>query len=158
MPNYKGHLVGGAVTFVIVSSVIKYWNPTLLNSYQDIFTGLIFCALGSLFPDIDIKSMGQRIFYLLVFPLVVLAIATKRTSMLSILSVVAIVPVLVRHRGIIHRWWFVVFMPLIVPVLFAYNHSPFFVPSIILYTFFVSGALSHVFLDYGFKRMVRRYR
>ena len=60
MPNYKGHIVGGTVTYLVVLQVIKHAQPNI----HVVLQGLVFCLLGSLFPDIDVKSKGQKIFYL----------------------------------------------------------------------------------------------
>ena len=160
MPGYRGHLAGGIVAFAVTCLAIKFFHPESVNHFKDVALGLAVCLLGALFPDIDIKSVGQRIFYFAVFPLIVLAIATKQFLLLSVLSVIALIPVLVSHRGLIHKWWFVVFAPLIIPVLFLYQNGILFMSSVTVYLYFVSGALSHLLLDYGiwkfFKRVILR--
>ena len=61
MPNYKGHIAGGVITYLVVLYCIKYTNP----SVHTVLQGLVFCLFGSLFPDVDVKSKGQKIFYYL---------------------------------------------------------------------------------------------
>src|SRR5438309_2217826 len=62
MPGYKGHLVGGTVAFgllffALVGVVVR--QPSMLIAGE----WLLFALAGSLFPDIDIKSKGQKYFY-----------------------------------------------------------------------------------------------
>jgi len=66
MPGYKGHLVGGTVAygllfFGLVGVVVK--QPSMLTAGE----WLLFALAGSLFPDIDIKSKGQKYFYYVIF-------------------------------------------------------------------------------------------
>ena len=157
MPGYRGHLIGGAITFAAVYATLRVINPESVTFAKDIFSGLVLCLAGSLFPDIDIKSVGQRIFYFAIFPILLLAILTKQFSLLTIVSLLSVIPVLVSHRGLIHKWWFLVFVPLLVPMLLLYNHSALVAPALISYVFFVSGALSHVLLDYGLWRFIKKH-
>jgi uncharacterized membrane protein YpjA len=72
-------------------------------------------------------------------------------------SAISVVPMLVKHRGLFHRLWFVTLMPfgvwaLITTYIPNYTHAAFY------YTlFFVLGAISHLWLDLGIKQMLRRW-
>ena len=59
MPGFRGHLIGGTVTYLAILQCIKSMQPSI----PVIISGFIFCIIGSLFPDIDIKSKGQKLFY-----------------------------------------------------------------------------------------------
>jgi membrane-bound metal-dependent hydrolase YbcI (DUF457 family) len=69
--------------------------------------------------------------------------------------VAAMVPMIVRHRGIFHRLWFVISFPVVL-ALFLVTFYPLY-QSTIMYNslFFMIGAISHLWLDLGFKRMIR---
>jgi hypothetical protein len=59
MPSYRVHLIGGFLTYLAVLQGIKHMDISGFVIAQ----GLLFCLLGALFPDIDVKSKGQKIFY-----------------------------------------------------------------------------------------------
>ena len=156
MPGYRGHLIGGVVAFVVVHNLIKIFDSQKSSGTTDVAIGFALCLLGSLFPDIDIKSVGQRIFYSFALILSIFAILTHQNSLLAVLCVITLFPLVVSHRGVIHRLWFVVLVPLSVPLIVSYGNASLFVPSFILYLYFLSGAISHLILDYGFLRFFRR--
>lgn len=152
MPNYKGHLAGGFIAYgLTVGMLIVYCQPTFFTAVE-----WLLCALaGALFPDIDIKSKGQKLFYWVLLLIFVFLMLRKHFEILAVLSIVAITPLLVKHRGVFHRLWFVVS----VPALAAFCLS-MYVPtyaSIIFFDtiFFIAGAISHLWLDMGFKKMFR---
>ena len=158
MPNYKGHLVGGCAAFVIVYIMaIQVFGQPTYSKEQFLSYGAL-CLLGSLFPDIDTKSKGQRIYYMGLALMIIWAILFKQWNILAILSLLSLLPLLVSHRGIFHHAWFVVLAPLVVPLMLAYNNPSFSTPSIMAYTYFVTGALSHLILDRGFRKTFRQFR
>jgi len=155
MPGYKGHLVGGCVAFgllvgVLVGIALKQPSITTMIEW------LLFALAGSLFPDIDIKSKGQKYFYYMVFLFFIVLVMQKRLEMLSCFSFIIITPLLVRHRGIFHSPGFIiatslalwVFVSICMPRI---SHQFFFDM-----LFFMAGALSHVWLDFGLRQMIRR--
>ena len=155
MPGYKGHLVGGIVVygllfFGLVGVVIA--QPSMLTAGE----WLLFALAGSLFPDIDIKSKGQKYFYYIVFLFFIILAAYQRFEMLTCFSFIIITPMLVRHRGIFHSQRFVIAIPLIlwivVSIFMPKVSSQFFFDML----FFIAGALSHIWLDFGARQMIRR--
>jgi len=151
MPGYKGHLVGGAVAFSITYLVARAWCPSLVAAGQ-----WLGCALaGSLFPDIDVKSKGQNYFYWVVLFALIIITIQKRFELLAMVSVLSVIPMLVRHRGIFHKLWFVIALPmglwLGTSVYFPAVTQQLFFQTL----FFVVGAISHLWLDLGFRRMMR---
>lgn len=152
MPNYKGHLVGGLVVYCIALVVLIGSVPSLVTAFE----WLLFALAGALFPDVDIKSKGQKYFYYLVFIIFVLLAYKGRFQALSCCSFIVITPMLTRHRGIFHSTWFVVSIPVIVwlamSALYPKLAAPFFFDTF----FFIAGALSHLFLDRGLSQMFRR--
>ena len=153
MPGYKGHLVGGTVAFGVTYILVRSWCPSLLTAGQ-----WLGCALaGSLFPDIDIKSKGQKYFYWVILLAVITIIMQRRFEWLAIVSVLSVVPMLVRHRGIFHRLWFVIALPMALWFGTSF-YFPVVAKQLFFQTlFFIAGAISHLWLDLGFRRMVRQF-
>ena len=149
MSSYKGHIAGGIVagTLLYAATIKLSLSPTY--GKNDFFFAFIALVLGSLFPDIDTKSIGQKIFYtLLVIPMA-FAIISSYWTLLASLSALSMFPILVNHRGIIHSFWFVTLFPLLIPVL-TYQINPNYSDlSWLAYSYFVTGALSHLVLDNG---------
>ena len=151
MPNYKAHLVGGFVVYGIVVCALSQNCTSLFTAAE-----WLGCALaGSLFPDIDIKSKGQKLFYSIFLVLFLFLIFAQKYRLLAGASVLSVVPMLVRHRGIFHRLWFVIGAPFALWFLLSV-HAPYLANILLFDTvFFVAGAISHLWLDFGFRRMMR---
>ena len=155
MPGYKGHCVGGVIAFgllflVLVPAIIKQPSMVTMGEW------LLFALAGSLFPDIDIKSKGQKYFYYVIFLFFMILVMNRRFEIISCFSFIIITPMLARHRGIFHSPWFVITMPLLlwafVSMFIPRISQQFFFDMI----FFIVGALSHLWLDFGVRQMIRR--
>ncbi len=146
MPGYRAHLVGGAATYVLVYfTITHYIKATPVIAFQ----WAVICLLGSLFPDIDIKSKGQGIFYRLLTVFLIYLSYKGLWDIFVIMSFLALLPLLSRHRGIFHKLWFITGMPFIV-ALVIWNSFPGH--TVMLFSsalFFAAGATSHIVLDRG---------
>ncbi len=151
MPNYKGHLVGGIVAFFIVINIIIVRKVSLVIALE----WLCFTLLGALFPDIDTKSKGQKIFYKALVVLLFILLIKQCFSAIILLSFIACLPLIVRHRGMCHELWFILGAPLATAFFLSFYFPQF--SSLMLWDtlFFIVGAFSHVYLDVGLKRMLR---
>ncbi len=152
MPNYKKHLIGGVGAYAALLIILQQIQPVSLFSAGE----WLVCSLaGSLFPDIDIKSRGQKYFYRVIFCVMIFLIIQRHFSLLDTCSVMAVTPMLVRHRGIFHRLWFVILFPL--TVWYIVSLSVPTISKLLLFDmlFFIVGAVSHLWLDFGFFRMMR---
>ena len=156
MPGYKGHLVGGIITFGLILAgllgifIIQQPSHVMMGEW-------LLCTLaGALFPDIDVKSKGQKYFYYVVLVGLVILAYQQQFQMLTCFSFVMITPMLVKHRGIFHSPRFVIAVPLIVWIIVAMllpqQASRFFVDTL----FFIGGALSHLWLDFGARQFLWR--
>jgi len=152
MPSYRVHLIGGLVTYLAILQTIKHMNISGFVVAQ----GLLFCLLGALFPDIDVKSKGQKVFYSILFGLLIWILYKKMYCLFVVMSFLGIIPILVRHRGIFHHIWFLFSMA----VLMSWAAKSWCGPleQTMLYNswFFFAGTVSHVVLDRfvtGCKRM-----
>ena len=152
MPNYKGHLAGGLFFYLIA---LYFVLAAYSISFATGLEWLLFTLAGALFPDVDIKSKGQKYFYWIVLILGILLLLHNHIQGFIILRFISLVPVLVRHRGIFHRLWFIVLIPLLIS--FALScYMPGCNRTIMFDTlFFIIGAISHLWLDLGLKRMLR---
>ena len=75
MPNYKTHLAGGLFAYLLsIYAVITLRTISFALALE----WLLFCLLGALFPDVDIKSKGQKIFYWIVLLLGTFLLFRKR--------------------------------------------------------------------------------
>lgn len=151
MPGYRTHLGGGVASAVILYCVLPI-PPVLLERIIECFV----CALaGSLFPDVDTKSKGQKYFYSVLAVVAVVLLYARHYRVVAFVSVASFVPLLVPHRGLLHRAWFVAGVPL---ALYGWYVLTTGTVSYRLWhdtVFFIAGALSHLYLDLGFKRMWR---
>lgn len=152
MPNYKGHLAGGVVVALGLVYAISWWlQPPFMIAAQ-----WTLCALfGSLFPDIDTKSQGQLFTYRLLAVLLIILVTQQRFQLALGCSAVAILPLIVHHRGLFHRVWFITAI-CGGAVLYTWMMFPSYAHTIAIHTlFFYIGALSHIWLDLGIRRMWR---
>lgn len=153
MPGYKVHLAGGGALFGLIFIIITQpiFKPPVLTAFE----WLLFMLAGALFPDVDVKSKGQKLLYLFLIVLFSLLLAQGCHSTVACLAVISLIPMIVRHRGLFHNFWFVVFFPLsvgyLLGVCFPSYSSIIFVDSL----FFIAGAISHLWLDRGIKKMFR---
>lgn len=152
MANYKKHLVGGGIAYFIVLLFIfpRYHAPITTAAEW-----LLFSLAGSLFPDIDIKSKGQRYFYWLILLILILLLYSERYIALSVISIAATIPMLSKHRGLFHKIWFLIGAPVGVWYIAALNYPSLSQALFFDMVFFIVGALSHLYLDVGFKKMLR---
>ena len=151
MPGYRGHLVGGVIAFGLLLYALKHLHPTPFMAAE-----WLACSLaGSLFPDIDVKSKGQKLFYWLILILFMLLFYHGRTKVIVGLSFAAVTPMLVRHRGIFHRLWFVIAIPFATAWYLGILYPVYARKALFDAGFFCVGVLSHLWLDLGLRRMFR---
>ena len=149
MPGYRGHLIGGVITYLLILQLIKTMQPPISILMQ----GFIFCLIGSLFPDIDIKSKGQKLFYSSALIFLCCFLWYQRTDLFIGLSLLALVPLLVKHRGIFHEVWFLILISMTMGLLIGSYHEACSTWAMKNSFFFLAGALSHIFLDRTITRL-----
>jgi hypothetical protein len=115
------------------------------------------CTLaGSLFPDIDTKSKGQHFFYRILTLIFIVLILIRHYKAVAFIGLLSLIPLIVHHRGVCHKVWFIVAVPSSVALLLA-SYLPA-CKYLFMYdaAFFILGALSHVWFDIGSKRLMYR--
>ena len=158
MPGYKGHLAGGVVAYAVTLFILK--NPQVTCVTAIGWLGAT-CA-GALFPDIDIKSKGQKYFYWLLLFILLWSIwrfkalsSSSRFNVVASIAVISCLPMLIRHRGITHEPLFIVGSTSI-GWFFISSLYPGYAQEFFFYAlFFAIGALSHIWLDKGFMKKKR---
>ena len=143
MPSYRGHLIAGVLTYLGMLQIIKCVQP---NPHV-IFQGLLFCLLGSLFPDIDIKSKGQKVFYSLLLMFLCYCLWMQHWYLFVVLSLLGIVPLLARHRGLFHEIWFLLCLTLCIIIWLQSCNKLCDILLLTNCSWFFVGCVSHVILD-----------
>ena len=142
MSMFREHWIGGLVaysTFFIISFIATFavpilydtipqeWNPTIppVKDIVKIIGCFAVAVLFGLWPDVDIKSKSQKIFYTVLFGLnVVLIVFFKKYLESALLGLFAMLPIMSRHRGWTHAKITMILLPsvfLLIPIYAAYS-------------------------------------
>ena len=155
MAGYKGHLAGATVFAVGYLAVLgyafsidaAYQQFSVLEQVAYPLVLVVLALLFGLWPDVDTTSKGQQVFYSIFFVTDVFLIVTEQFRAAAYLGLVALLPVLSRHRGWTHTWWAMLLIPsplLILPYLHV-PERPFI--GLPFYGAAVVGYLSHLIVD-----------
>ena len=141
MSMFREHWIGGLVaysTFFIISlitavtvpilydTVPQDWNPTIppVSGFVQIIGCFVVAVLFGLWPDVDIKSKSQKIFYSVLFALnVVLIVFLQKYLESALLGLFAMLPIMSKHRGWTHAKVTMLLLPgvfLLLPVYVTY--------------------------------------
>lgn len=154
MANWKGHVVGGvalgasyvaAMTLVPVERFAEMAG--LLHDWQALAAVMVISVLFALFPDVDTNSKGQNIFFGLALAVDIALIWSGNIQAAAYLGLIAMLPVVGKHRGWTHSKLAMLLVPLpilIVPYLYNDNILPI---SIVYYGAAVAGYFSHLLFD-----------
>ncbi len=148
MSMYRGHLLGGLAAYLLVIVAIGLYTKL----FQHHFPGLLAALAGSLFPDIDIRSKGQRLFLKLLFLVILCCLLLRASLPLMVLLFFSVLPIVFPHRGLFHDIIFVTVLSLTAAGSLIYV-IPHRIELIVIVTFFfLVGVLSHLILDKGVKK------
>ncbi len=126
-----------------------------LHEWQYVGSLFVVSILFGLWPDIDTNSKGQDIFFGLAFALDLLLIFTKHLEAAAYLGLLAMTPILGKHRGWTHSKLAMLVIPLpLVLVPYLYNPQQW-QGALLLYGAAVIGYFSHLLLD---GRIIRSFR
>ena len=146
MASGKGHLAGGIVfgwLFLLVLSNF-FFVPTLIEIV--IFLGL--ALMFSLWPDVDIKSIGQKIFYSIFFLTdSILIFYFQNYKAAAYFGLLIILPILAKHRGWTHLKITAVLLPLPLMLVPMYVFDGTLISGVPYYFAAVFGYFSHLFFD-----------
>ena len=145
MASGKGHIWGGMVFGVIfVYSITNYfYSPSLL----EIVIYIALACMFSVWPDIDIKSVGQKIFYTIFLATDIFLIIQKEFEIAAYFGLIIILPILAKHRGWTHSIPAMILVPsplLLYPVI---TEGSINISGVYFYGAAVTGYFSHLVLD-----------
>ena len=162
MANYRGHIAGAvAVTTVclvgasVLPGDVLGQTGGLFSDWQ--FTAFLFfiAILFGLWPDIDTNSNGQDLFFGIGFLLDIALIWNGHIEAAAYLGLLAMTPIIGKHRGWTHSKWAMLVVPLpIVVVSYVYRGS-LMPAAVIIYCAAVSGYFSHLLLDGRITKHIR---
>ncbi|MGE3802653.1 MAG: metal-dependent hydrolase [Candidatus Kapaibacterium sp.] len=162
MAGYRGHITAGII-FGVALLVGMAFTPlaAALPLEQKLVKGIVvlwLAVLFALFPDVDIKSKGQILFYRIFILLDLLLLLKKFYVEAALLGFLAMLPIISKHRGWTHTIWAMLLIPspiLLGPMYLArepvLDGLPFYLGA-------VAGYLSHLFADGMIIRKLRRTR
>ena len=143
MPGFKSHVLVACALYGTI-----FLGCTLLAVPFTLSLQLLACMVaGALFPDIDIKSKGQQIFYRLLFMVLAVCFFFQSPLVIATIAFLALIPLLVKHRGLFHNVGFllalVAFVAYQLLLLFPQYQNQIMLDAL----FFALGVLSHIVLD-----------
>lgn len=154
MANYKGHIAGAvAVTTVYVLGMsflpgeLLEKTGGILSDWQLVAGMYVVAMLMGLWPDIDTNSKGQDIFFGTAFLFDILLISQGYLEAAAYLGMLAMTPIVGKHRGWTHSRWAMVLVPLPIVVVPYINDISILATYLIFYGAAVSGYFSHLLLD-----------
>ncbi len=159
MPGYKGHIAYGVLFGILLLAGLAF-SP--LAEQLDVATTLVhaiiilwLAVLFALFPDVDIKSKGQLLFYRIFLLLDLFLLIEKLYVEAALLGFLAMLPIISRHRGWTHSALAMVLVPspiILGPMYIArapvLDGLPFYLGA-------VAGYLSHLIADGVLFRRIR---
>ena len=155
MSNYRGHVIGAAgfgVAYLALLSLV--FNLEVIPTDREIFTGFAFpvvlvglTVMFGLFPDIDINSHAQNIFYSFFFAIDLWLIFTENFAEAAYLGLIAMLPVISKHRGWTHSKLAMVVVPSPLLLLTASNNPNDPWVGLPYYGAAVAGYFSHLYFD-----------
>ena len=152
MASGKGHLVGGMIFALIGLHLFAHYF--FVPTYLDMVIYVSLALMFSVWPDVDIKSIGQKFFYSVFFLTDCYLIFHEQYQLAAYLGLLIILPILAKHRGWTHSIWAMFLIPsplLLYPVLKGGSLDAFTFSGVPYYASALTGYFSHLFLDGKFK-------
>ena len=147
MPGYKAHVsFGSIIYFALIFTLVSF--PGWIVGMR----WFLLVVAGALFPDIDTHSKGRIIYTWFLLVVFVLLLLCAKVYVALFVGVLAFVPLLAKHRGLLHNFWFIAACVLL-SVFFIGLISPVYkYAGLSDAGFFLLGVFSHLVLDRGFVR------
>lgn len=119
----------------------------LLSEWQLLVGLFVVAILFGLWPDVDTNSKGQNIFFGLAFVADILLILSGRLEAAAYFGLLAMTPILGKHRGWTHSKLAMILVPLPIAVIPYLYRPSVLTPALLLYGAAVAGYFSHLLLD-----------
>ncbi len=155
MSGFRGHIAGALVVNTAYVAAIRLLPDTKILQRPDIslqdwqlLMGLfVIAVLFGLFPDVDTNSKGQNIFFGIAFIAEVVLIVTGKFEPAAYLGLLAMTPIIGKHRGWTHSKIAMILVPTpIVLIPYLHNHHVWTL-GLLIYGAAVAGYFSHLLLD-----------
>jgi membrane-bound metal-dependent hydrolase YbcI (DUF457 family) len=154
MPGYKGHIAGAVAVNTAYVAAVQAIHPIaiqdtaqMLSSWQMLAGLFVVAILFGLWPDIDTNSKGQDIFFGLAFVVDIALIVTGRIEAAAFLGLLAMTPILGKHRGWTHSKLAMILVPApIIIVPYLYRPEILHV-ALVVYGAAFAGYFSHLLFD-----------
>jgi hypothetical protein len=156
MAGYRGHIVGGAVLgagyagalMIVLGLPLAIQGAGILPSgWERIAAMLVLAMLFALWPDVDTNSKGQDIFYGGVFVLDIVLIFGQHLEAAAYLGLLALLPIVGRHRGWTHTYAAMALVPLPILLVPYLHNTGHWQSALMYYGAAVAGYFSHLLLD-----------
>jgi uncharacterized integral membrane protein len=163
MSGWKGHIAGAVVLntayvagvrFLPDTTLLQRWDLSL-QDWQLLIGLYVIAVLFGLFPDVDTNSMGQNIFFGIAFIAEILLIVTGKFEPAAYLGLLAMTPIVGKHRGWTHSKIAMILVPspiLLIPYL---HNQHVWTLGVVIYGAAVVGYFSHLLLDGLIVRFIR---
>lgn len=162
MANYKGHIAGSVAInagYVIGLSFLPgdvlAKTGGILSDWQMVAGLFVVAMLMGLWPDIDTNSKGQDIFLTTAFIFDILLISQGYLEAAAYFGLLAMVPIIGKHRGWTHSKWAMLLVPIPIVIVPYLNKSSILATYLIFYGAAVVGYFSHLLLDGKITKYVR---
>lgn len=150
--NYRGHITTG-ILFGAATATGLAFTPlarglTTGQKVADAASVVCLAALFSLFPDIDIKSKGQMLFYRLFLLFDGYLLVREMYKEAAVLGFLTLLPIISRHRGWTHTIFSAILIPsplLLAPMYLAKSWGA--LDGLPYYLGAVAGYVSHLIAD-----------
>ena len=154
MPGYKGHMLGAFVFLglsLMASAAAGFvFQPALVAQ------AAFFVFLGALFPDIDTKSKGQKLFYAVLCAFIIGLFVYKKYYAGLALALLGFLPLFSNHRALFHKFWFAGIVAGALMIGCAFYCPAYTNVGIRNGMFFLVGVLSHLILDFGLRGFLKK--
>lgn len=154
MAGFRGHILGavGCNTAYIAAVQLAPGNLLvetngILSNWQFVAGLFVIAILFGLWPDVDTNSKGQNIFFGIAFVADILLIATGRYEAAAYLGLLAMTPIVGRHRGWTHSKLAMVLVPLPIVLVPYLNRPAILSTALLVYGAAVAGYFSHLLFD-----------
>ncbi len=162
MAGYKGHLIGGAGLCALYTGLLALaplpilaQTAGLLSNWQLVVGLFIVALLFSLWPDVDTNSKGQDIFFGIAFVTDILLIWQGYLEAAAYLGLLAMTPIVGKHRGWTHSRIAMFLVPLPIVIVPWMYRSSVAITVILFYGAAVVGYFSHLLLDGRIVKWIR---
>ena len=146
MSSGKRHIVGGFVFLWLFLTILS--NFFFVPSAMEIVIFTAIAVLFSLWPDVDIKSIGQKTFYSIFFVTdAILIFYFKDYKTAAFFGLLIILPVLSKHRGWTHSKITAVLFPAPLVLVPMYVFGGTLLEGLPYYFAAMTGYFSHLFFD-----------